>query len=652
MRRKLGDMQPSGDAADSALSGLDALIVLAFAAYSLTVGWRARREASQGLESYFLASRSLSGWRAGFSMAATQFAADTPLLVTGLIATAGIFSLWRLWIYALAFLLLGFLLAPCWRRARVVTDAELAELRYGSRGAAWLRGVKALYFGTVFNCVVLAMVCWAAKEIAEPFLPWHDWLPHALFEPVRAAATWVAVPFASGSASAQDVWIRSADNLISLALLLGVTALYSASGGLRGVVSTDVVQLALMLAATAAYAAIVLVETGGPAELAARLSALYQSSDAGRIRADQILAFTPSRARDAGLALLCVLGLQWLVQLNADGTGYLAQRAMACRSDADAVRATVVFSVTQILVRSLLWLPIGVGLLVLFPAESGLTGTALTAEREQSFVRGMAELLPTGLRGAMFAAMLAALASTIDTHVNWGASYWSNDLYGRFWCAWRGRPAQPRALVRVARMSSAALLVIALGVMTQLDSIQTAWQTSLLLGAGVGVTLVLRWLWWRITAWGELAAIAASLVLAPGVSWLSDQEALRLLWVALGSTACAIAVSLAGPPEPRARLVEFYARVRPPGFWGPIAREVAGGPDPGPQQLARGLAATAISALSLFCALTGLGTWLVRGTPPVWLPQRAVWVALLLALSAALAPLAWRLGAPRLRRTE
>jgi Na+/proline symporter len=642
-------MQPSGAAGGSPLSALDAAIVLAFAAFSLLAGWRARREASQGLESYFLAGRSLSGWRAGLSMAATQFAADTPLLVTGLIATAGIFSLWRLWIYALAFLLLGFLLAPCWRRARVVTDAELSELRYGSRGAAWLRGAKALYFGTVFNCVVLAMVCWAAKEIAEPFLPWHDWLPPALFEPVRAAAVRVGVAFASGGASALDVWTRTADNLISLALLLGVTALYSATGGLRGVVRTDVGQLALMLVATAAYAGIVLAETGGPAALAARLGELYPGGRGGGLAADEILAFTPSRAHDAGLALLAVLGLQWLVQMNADGTGYLAQRAMACRSDADAVQATVVFSVTQILLRSLLWLPIGVGLLVLFPVEPG--SAALAAEREQSFVRGMVELLPTGLRGAMLAAMLAALASTIDTHVNWGASYWSNDLYGRFWCRWRGRTPRPRALVRVARISSAALLAIALGVMTQLDSIQTAWQTSLLLGAGVGVTLVLRWLWWRITAWGELSAIGASLLLAPGVSWLTDQEALRLLTVALGSTLAAIAASLLGPQEPRAGLVAFYRRVRPPGFWGPIAREAGSDADDGRQRLARGLAATATSALCLFCALTGLGSWLVRGTPPAWLPSRAAWIALLLAAAAALLPLAARLAAPLLRRT-
>ena len=157
------------------MQALDGIIVAAFVVYAVAAGLRSRRVASRGLEEYFLAGRSLSGWQAGISMAATQFAADTPLLVTGLVATAGIFALWRLWIYAIAFLALGFLLSPSWRKARVLTDAELCELRYGGRPASVLRAVKAVYFGLIFNCTVLAMVMWAAKEIAQPFLLWHEW---------------------------------------------------------------------------------------------------------------------------------------------------------------------------------------------------------------------------------------------------------------------------------------------------------------------------------------------------------------------------------------------------------------------------------------------------------------------------------------------
>jgi Na+/proline symporter len=629
------------------MAALDWLIVVAFFVYAVYVGLRARREASRGLESYFLAGRSLSGWKAGASMAATQFAADTPLLVTGLVATAGIFSLWRLWSYAIAFLLLGFVLAPCWRRARVLTDAELTELRYGGRPAALLRAVKALYFGTLFNCTVLAMVLWAAAAIAEPFLLWNEWLPAGLFDAAETFVTWVGVPFARAGAGDADVWIRSTNNLLSLGAIVSVTALYSATGGLRGVVETDVAQIALMLVGTALYAAWVMYEVGGPGAIPERIRALYANGGPGGIRAEEILAFTPSRAREAGGALLAVFALQWLVQMNADGTGYLAQRSMACRSDRDARQAALVFTALQILVRSLLWLPIALGLLVLFPPDLSLQGAALAADREASFVRGIAELLPIGVRGVLLAAMLAALASTIDTHLNWGSSYWTNDLYRRFYCeAWRGRVPSDASLVWVARVASFFILLLALFIMTRLASIQTAWHASLLLGAGMGVLLVLRWLWWRITAWGELAAIAASLALVPLLLYRipAEGEALRLLWVAAGSTAAGVLASLVGGPEQPERLRAFYLRVHPPGFWAPVAAaagEIASAPA---RRLARGLLATALAACSTFALLTGLGAWIAASPPPVWVPQRGIWIAGLLVSGVALVPFWWRLA--------
>ncbi len=163
---------------------IDLLIVTLFVIYAVSTGFRARRKASQNLQEYFLAGRTLSGWRAGLSMAATQFAADTPLLVTGLIATGGIFLVWRLWVYGLGFLMIAFIFAACWRRAGVLTDAELTEIRYSGPGVLPLRILKALYYGTVMNCVVIAMVLIAAVRIAEVFLLWHEWLPEGLgFDP-------------------------------------------------------------------------------------------------------------------------------------------------------------------------------------------------------------------------------------------------------------------------------------------------------------------------------------------------------------------------------------------------------------------------------------------------------------------------------------
>jgi SSS family solute:Na+ symporter len=621
------------------VAGIDALILLAFVAAAVTTGLRARKQASQGLEEYFLAGRTLPGWKAGASMAASQFAADTPLLVTGLIATAGVFALWQLWIYAVAFLLLGFVLAPLWRRARVLTDAELAELRYGGAAAAWLRGVKAVYFGTIFNCTVLAMVLWAAKEIAEPFLVWNEWLPGPLFQVAENAVRAVGVPFARELGGGADLWLRSTNNVLSLGAIVLVTTLYSATGGLRSVVQTDLMQLALMLVGTAAYAWWAVDAAGGLGAIHEAIHTRYAGGGPGGILPEEILAFEPSRARDAGLLVLAVFALQWLVQMNADGTGYLAQRVMACRSDADARRAAVVFAWLQVGLRSLLWLPIGLALLVIYPADPALDASVLVAEREVTFVRGIAELLPAGVRGLLLTAMLAALASTVDTHLNWGASYWTHDLYERFVCrAWLRRTPRGPELVWVARLSNFAILAVALVIMTRLSSIQVAWQASLLLGAGMGVPLVLRWLWWRMTAWGELGAIAASSVLAPLLLWLvpGEQEALRLLLMATGATGIGVALSLALGPEPPAKLQAFYRRVRPPGFWAPVARAL--GEDPGAdlQRLTRGLALTALASTAHVCPLVGLGSWLAGSPAPTWWPLPAsAWIASLLLAGAA-----------------
>ena len=625
---------------------LDLLIVAAFVVYAVSSGLRSRRLASRSLEEYFLAGRSLKGWQAGISMAATQFAADTPLLVTGLIAVGGIFALWRLWVFAFAFLLLGFVLSASWRRVGVITDAELSEIRYGSAPAAALRAFKAIYFGTVINCTVLGMVLLAATRIAEPFLLWDQWLPAGLFEPVVSLVRWVGEPLTAASAAeGGQVWVLSARNLISIVAILAVTAFYSTTGGLRSVVRTDLVQFAVMMVGTAIFAVIVVGEVGGLSELPARIEQAFAAGGPGGITPSQLLAFEPSQATGITGPLLLLLSIQWLVHFYADGTGYLAQRCMACRSEDDARQAALVFTIAQILVRSLLWLPLGLGLLLIFPPDLGLSIELLTAEREATYVRGMAELLPVGVLGLLLTGMLAALASTVDTHLNWGASYWTNDLYKRF-IAPRllGREPTARSLVWVARGANLAIVVLSLWVMTQLTSIATAWQTSLLLGAGIGVVLVLRWIWWRITAWGELATIAASLVLAPFLLASDLPEAVRLLVMAGAATVAGIAVSLLGAPESPERLVEFYRRARPPGFWGPIA--IAAGDD-GPavaRRLWRGLAAAFIAAFSMLCVLAGSGTWLVGGPAPTWFPWRAPWIALLLLGGLALVPLWWRLG--------
>jgi solute:Na+ symporter, SSS family len=628
---------------------LDVIIIGAFLFYVVLVGLRDRRYASVSPEQYFLAGRTLNGWQAGISMAATQFAADTPLLVTGLIAAGGIFALWRLWIYAIAFLLLAFVLAACWRRAGVITDAEYAELRYPGRGAAPLRLFKAIYFGTIFNCFALAIVMLAATRIAEPFLLWHEWLPAFLFEPLMRLVEFARLPLTGAPADDPLRWQLATSNSISVLAIGLVTLLYSTLGGLRSVVKTDAVQFTIMMVASLIYAVVVVREVGGLAALSARLHELFSAPGAQQMSGTELLAFTPSAAYDVTFLLLTVILLQWLIQVNADGTGYLAQRSMACRDDAEARRAGIVFTYAQVLVRSLVWLPIALGLLVLFPVVADRPHEGYILEREATFVLGIAELLPAGAMGLMLTAMIAALASTVDSHLNWGASYWTNDIYGRFICGWLRKRPSPRSLVWVARISNVLLLLIAFAIMSRLETIRTAWELSLLLGAGVGIVLVLRWTWWRITAWGELAAIAASAALVPlALLTIPDELGpLRMLIVAAGSTAAAIGVSLWIEPASAPALRAFYTKVHPPGFWGPVARAAGEDARAPALTLARGLGATALCALTVFGLLIGIGTWLLDATPPAWLPHRGAWIALTVGLALALSPAWWRLGIGR-----
>src|SRR5690606_16299711 len=284
---------------------------------------------------------------------------------------------------------------------------------------------------------------------------------------------------------------------------------------------------------------------GGLAGLGERIVALY-----GQAQAQRLLSFAPpSGAGELLMPFLVLIGLQWLFQMNSDGTGYLAQRAMACRSEQDARFSAVLFAWMQIFLRSLLWLAIALGLLVLYPfSPADAAGEGFAASREMVFVQGIADLLPPGARGLMLVGLLAALASTVDTHLNWGASYWSNDVYDGVVCRHvLKRTPRQRERVLVARLSNVLILAIALAVMANLGSIQTAWFISLLFGAGMGSVLVLRWLWERINLYSELAAMAASLVTAPLLLYFlgtdPEGEWIRLGIMALVTTSAAILVT-------------------------------------------------------------------------------------------------------------
>ena len=609
---------------------IDLLIVMTFVSLSIFTGLRARKKASQNLQEYFLAGKTLTGWKAGLSMAATQFAADTPLLVTGLIATGGIFLLWRLWIYGIAFLMMGFIFGASWRRAGVLTDAELTEIRYSGKGVLSLRVLKAVYYGTVINCIVLAMVLVAAVRISEVFLPWNEWLPPGLYDLLLTITKSLGLSIGA-IYTAIDPAIATTNNLISILLILGFTALYSTTGGLRSVVVTDLMQFVLGMVGTLVYAFIIVDHVGGLGTLAEKVATIYGSETA-----DKLLSFGPPGG-EMLMPFLIIIGIQWFFQMNSDGTGYLAQRTMACATDKDARIAALVFTWMQVLVRSLIWLVIGVGLLVIYPfTPEAASGDQFVAARELLFVTGIDDLLPIGIRGLMLTGLLAALASTIDTHLNWGASYWSNDVYNRLICNhWLKREPKNRELVLVARLSSVIILIIALIIMANLGSIQTTWFISLLFGAGMGSVLVMRWLWERINLHSELAAMAISLVLAPillvatNAGWIRDEEWIRLSLMALFSTVAAVTVTYFTPRTDVKVLKAFYKRVNPVGFWRKTAALVDGNPRKPLNDFIGEAKTTLLTALSLFLMLIGAGKLLIRPpTESIFLP----WLCIALSL--------------------
>jgi SSS family solute:Na+ symporter len=474
------------------------------------------------------------------------------------------------------------------------------------------------------------MVLVAATRISEIFLYWNEWLPAEIYRPIYDLVRIIGIPLSSG-ATGLETYIATTNNLISIMMILVFTALYSTTGGLRSVIATDTVQFSLAMIGTIIYAIVVMSKSGGLGQMVQQLKILY-----GSVQAEQILSFSPQKMEALG-PFLVIIGLQWFFERNSDGTGYFAQRMMACRSDRDAEVGAFVFAWLQILLRSLVWLVIGVGLLVLYPYSPGAPVTEqFVAGREILFASGIRDLLPPVVKGMVLTGLLAALASTIDTHLTWGASYWSNDLYKRIINeAWLNRKPPDKELVGIARLSNVIILVIALIIMSNLGSIQTAWYITLLFGAGTGAVLVLRWLWERVNLYSEISAIVVSLIAAPIILIATEQEWLRLLSMSVISTVCVIIVTLSTKPVSEKVLSRFYRKVEPPGFWKNTAARSKLDASRPMRTLRNGIYLTITVSLSLYLLLIGFGRLLF---PP---PDGHVSVTVIYIVSGLLSIFLW-----------
>lgn len=565
------------------LSILDWCLIAAYLLLSLGIGlWYARR-AGKNVGEFFVAGRALPWWIAGTSLVATTFAADTPLVVSGFVRKQGIWGNWYWWSALLGGMVCVFFYARLWRRAGIQTDNEFIELRYSGRSAAALRGFMAVYAGVLSNCIIMGWVTLAMSKIAVVVMG----LPETMTLPMP----WGAWTVSSGA--------------VVIVVLLVACMVYTVISGLWGVVMTDVFQFVIAMVGSIIFAVIVVMHAGGPAEMVSRI----QESPGFR---PELLMMTPDFAHAGGLAVFTFaiyLSVQWWG--GAQGSGYNAQRLFATINERHAVMAFLWFNFAHFVLRSWPWVLVGLASLIYFPLTSGL-------DPEQAYPRMMVEFLPSGLLGMMVIVFLAAYMSTLTTHVNWGASYVVIDLYQRF----IHPNASTRHYVVVSRLASAALIILAGLSASQMTTIEGAWKYLAKLTAGAGLVGLLRWYWWRVNSWSEISALLASLVMAnltplislPGLGRLDQPElyAVELVLVVAVATAVWLTVTFMTSPVEALHLEQFYRRVRPGGWWGPVARAC---PDVYvPRQARRSWIGWLAGVVCIYASLFGVG-FLLLGQP-------------------------------------
>ena len=517
------------------ITAIDWAIVVAYFALSTLIGFIFTKRGGESLEEYFLSGRQVPWWLAGAAMVATTFAADTPLVVTGLVAAKGVAGNWLWWNMVMSGMLTVFFFARLWRRARVMTDVEFAEIRYSGRPAAFLRGFRAVYLGIGINLIIMGWVTRAMIKILTISL--------------------------------------GISPIVAVGICFVITVAYSVAAGLWAVLWTDLIQFVIKMSAVIVLAIYAVKAVGGMDALIAGVSRHFGSETAA-------LSVLPVKVTSNGLeayawmpllALGVFLSMQWWAAYypgaEPGGGGYVAQRIFSAKTERDGVLATLLFQVAHYALRPWPWIVTGLATVLLYPGGRLPNGTV---DAEGAYVQAFVDLLPTPWRGFMMAGFAAAYMSTIGTHLNWGASYLVNDFYKRF----IKKDAPDKHYVNVGRVATVVLFLLSIIVTSQLSSVEKAWKFLLAMGAGTGLVLILRWYWWRINAWSEITAMvvsfAVSLVLmqvVPPRFAAGDPNADA--WVMIGTVAVTTVAWLAATfltqPEPAAKLDSFYRRVRPGG---------------------------------------------------------------------------------------
>lgn len=556
------------------MRAIDWWIVGLYMVATLLLGVYLARRASGSMVDFFVGGRALPWWLAGTSMAATTFSIDTPLYVAGVVGKRGVAGNWEWWSFAVAHVILIYIFARLWRRAEIVTDNELTELRYGGPPAAALRATKGFLFAVVIGSIGIGLAMLAMVKVVD------------------ALEVFPSLGLELGDRG--KLWSVVAVSVLVLA--------YAGLAGLWGVVVTDFFQFFLGVIGAIIVAVVAVDHVGGlrPMVEAAQRNTTFD-----------VLSFTPLTFGEGGLfnlvgwsaaagitssTFFAYTALQWWAFRRSDGGGEFVQRLAAAKTEAEAEKSAWFFNLLHYVLRTWPWVVVAIVALVIYPDLE---------DRELGYPKLMLDFLPPGILGIVVASLVAAFMSTVSTLINWSASYITNDLYARF-----ARPeAGQRELVFAARVFS--VLVTALGAVAAFFSqdITTVFRLIIAVGTGPGLVLILRWFWWRINAWAELAAMVAGFLVGFATSVVPvltiDDFGVRLLVTSLISVAIWLPIMLLTRPEADAKLDAFYTRVRPGGPGWRRQRERTG--IPAAQDLGKDLLRVCASLMILFGAMFLVG---------------------------------------------
>lgn len=557
------------------LSNLDWGIIAAFFIVSLGIGLLTSRQSGKSSKEFFLSGRNMPWWLLGVSMVATTFSADTPNLVTDIVRKQGVAGNWAWWAFLLTGMLTVFVYARLWRRSGVMTDLEFYEMRYSGAPARFLRGFRAIYLGVFFNVMIMATVCLAGIKIGSVMLG------------ISAETTVILVGL--------------------------ITVAYSALGGLRGIVITDFVQFGLAMVG-AFWAAIYIVgmpEVGG-------IDALFAHENVA-----ESLNFVPDMNDPSMFIPLLVIPLAvqwwnvWYPGSEPGGGGYIAQRMLAAKNERHAVGATFLYNAFHYALRPWPWILIALASMIVFPDLDSIREAFPNADKidDDLAYSAMLTYLSPGLKGLVVASLIAALMSTLSTHLNWGASYVVNDYYKRF----HKPDATEQEMVNVGRISTVALMVFAALFALVLNNALEAFNILLQIGAGTGLIFILRWFWWRINAYTEIAGMFISFGVALFMNFIYPHLGLPALedWQVLliGITITTIGwliVTFMTRPTDNEVLVNFYQKIKPGGpGWQPVTAALpADTTITGNGKLAFGIVAMLVGAVTIYAVLFATGFYL------------------------------------------